>query len=272
MYPEHRYLVVLAVNSVTVGCAVCIAKRNIYAGTYAQLDFTTLDMRLGTLEELRKLTTTAHDLGMYVIVDVVMNHMANEFYFEGHAESEAPWRFHETLGFYKSGQRAPDLADGICGAIKRDGSDLKAIGDVVRFDDSSLWECPEDENDLVGIQDYLCDLLRWELTMGATTADKFEAMAGIRDTAAHDPNATYNGTLYGQFGEWVDDDGSLGDLIDYFDPWQINYGKIYGVMDDLRLEHARVQQKYIAMTKALIESADVDGYRVDTPMQADEAG
>ena len=27
---------------------------------------------------------------------------------------------------------------------------------------------------------------------------------------------------------------------------------------------AEVQQKYIAMTKALIESADVDGYRVDT--------
>lgn len=24
-----------------------------------------------------------------------MNHMANEFYFEGHEESSAPWRFHE---------------------------------------------------------------------------------------------------------------------------------------------------------------------------------
>lgn len=30
---------------------------------------------------------------------------------------------------------------------------------------------------------------------------------------------------------------------------------------DLRLEHQRVQQKYIAMTKALIESVDVDGFR-----------
>lgn len=27
-----------------------------------------------------------------------MNHMANEFYFEGHAESQAPWRFHENRG------------------------------------------------------------------------------------------------------------------------------------------------------------------------------
>ena len=24
-----------------------------------------------------------------------MNHMANEFFFEGHEETQAPWRFHE---------------------------------------------------------------------------------------------------------------------------------------------------------------------------------
>ena len=29
---------------------------------------------------------------------VVMNHMANEFYFEGHEETTAPWRFHENRG------------------------------------------------------------------------------------------------------------------------------------------------------------------------------
>merc|ERR1719204_2435051 len=44
-------------------------------------------------------------------------------------------------------------------------------------------------------------------------------------------------------------------------------GKIYGTMDDLRLESKRVQDKYIAMTKALISSADIDGFRIDTPMQ-----
>lgn len=37
---------------------------------YAQLDFTTLDQRLGTVEELRALTSEAHRLGMYVIIDV----------------------------------------------------------------------------------------------------------------------------------------------------------------------------------------------------------
>ena len=48
---------------------------------------------------------------------------------------------------------------------------------------------------------------------------------------------------------------------------KINFGKIYGTMDDLRLEHERVQQKYIAMTRALIESCDIDGFRVDSQMQ-----
>ncbi|CAE7037978.1 ags1 [Symbiodinium natans] len=195
---------------------------------YAQLDFTALDKRLGTLEELRELTTTAHDLGMYVIVDVVMNHMANEFYFEGHEESEAPWRFHENYNA-REYQLFPRKAQ------------------------EMLHDTPKGKQPYV---DFYYDN-NW------------------------DPNATYNGTLYGRYGEWVDDDGSLGlgtyidsdfhhngDLSDYFDPWQINYGKIYGTMDDLRLEHERVQKKYIAMTKALISSADIDGFRVDTPMQA----
>lgn len=99
---------------------------------YAMLDFTLLDKRLGTLQELRDLINAAHNLGMYVIVDVliseqqcdwqafwwswgvgkfclililidhfcqvVMNHMGNEFYFSGYQSGQAPWRFHEEDG------------------------------------------------------------------------------------------------------------------------------------------------------------------------------
>eukprot|EP00442_Polarella_glacialis_P024641 CAMPEP_0115122638 /NCGR_PEP_ID=MMETSP0227-20121206/46955_1 /TAXON_ID=89957 /ORGANISM="Polarella glacialis, Strain CCMP 1383" /LENGTH=3177 /DNA_ID=CAMNT_0002524635 /DNA_START=126 /DNA_END=9659 /DNA_ORIENTATION=+ len=191
---------------------------------YAQLDFTTLDRRLGTLEELRQLTTEAHNLGIYVIVDVVMNHMANEFYFDGHKNSQAPWRFHED-----NNQREYQLK--------------------LRKPNASMFSTP------AGMQPY----------------------ADFWYNNTWDPAAQYNGTVYGQYGEFADDAGfgtyvdsdfhHNGDLAEYFDPWEINYGKIYGVLDDLRLEHERVQQKYIAMTKALIESADVDGFRVDTPMQ-----
>lgn len=40
---------------------------------YAMLDFTLLDKRLGTLQELRDLINAAHNLGMYVIVDVLIS-------------------------------------------------------------------------------------------------------------------------------------------------------------------------------------------------------
>eukprot|EP00930_Biecheleria_cincta_P039601 TRINITY_DN27203_c0_g1_i1.p1 TRINITY_DN27203_c0_g1~~TRINITY_DN27203_c0_g1_i1.p1 ORF type:complete len:3112 (-),score=539.42 TRINITY_DN27203_c0_g1_i1:137-9322(-) len=198
---------------------------------YAQLDFTLIDRRLGTLEELRALVTAAHNLEMYVIIDVVMNHMSNEFFFESpeadgenYKEKSAPWRFHTDAGkreYLLKPRKAQQL----------------------------LYDTP------AGKQPYM----------------------DFWSNNTWEPSAQYNGTLYGQWGEWVVDqgfgtyDGSdfhhNGDLQDYYDPWEINYGKIYGVMDDLRLEHWRVQEKYIAMTKALIESADVDGFRVDTPMQ-----
>ena len=37
---------------------------------YAQIDFTVLDRRMGTLEDLRNLVNEAHALDMYVIIDV----------------------------------------------------------------------------------------------------------------------------------------------------------------------------------------------------------
>ena len=40
-------------------------------------------------------------------------------------------------------------------------------------------------------------------------------------------------------------------------------------MDDLRTESPRVQAKHMAAAKALIASTDIDGMRIDTPMQVD---
>ncbi|CAJ1445279.1 unnamed protein product [Effrenium voratum] len=192
---------------------------------YSQLDFTLLDRRLGTLEELRALTSAAHALGIYVIVDVVMNHMSNEFFFEGHEFGAAPWRFHE---------------------------------------------------DAHGEREYLLRPRRPAKELQQTPAGRQPYMDFWYNNS-WDPTAQYPGTLYGQHGEKAVDVGHgtydssdfhhNGDLKDYYDPFQIHYGKLYGTMDDLRLEHRRVQAKYIAMTKALISSCDVDGFRVDTPMQ-----
>ena len=51
---------------------------------YAQTDFTVIDPRMGTLAELRELTTAAHARGMFVLVDIVVNHMADKLGFAGH--------------------------------------------------------------------------------------------------------------------------------------------------------------------------------------------
>ena len=50
---------------------------------YAMVDFTLIDRRLGTLEALRALVKAAHERGIYVLIDVVVNHMANLLKFEG---------------------------------------------------------------------------------------------------------------------------------------------------------------------------------------------
>jgi alpha-1,3-glucan synthase len=73
---------------------------------------------------------------------------------------------------------------------------------------------------------------------------------------------------YGTAGSyWFSDFHHNGDLADYGNPWQNHLGKIYGSLDDLRTTHPRVQDKIIAMTKALISTVDIDGIRMDTPMQ-----
>eukprot|EP00440_Ansanella_granifera_P025413 gb/GFBE01027600.1/.p1 GENE.gb/GFBE01027600.1/~~gb/GFBE01027600.1/.p1 ORF type:complete len:104 (+),score=17.63 gb/GFBE01027600.1/:1-312(+) len=97
---------------------------------------------------------------MYVVVDVVMNHMANEFYFEGHKESQAPWRFHEERGLREYQLRA-------------------------RKEQSLLHDTP------AGQQPYM---------------DFWANNTWVSD-------AKYNGTLYGQWGEWVTDQGDYCESI-----------------------------------------------------------
>ncbi|CAE8624625.1 unnamed protein product [Polarella glacialis] len=191
---------------------------------YAQQDFTLLDRRLGTLAELREVIAAAHEMGMYVLIDVVMNHMGNAFYFEGQEKESAPFRMHEN-------------------------NNLREYRLIPRQASSKLHDTPAGQQPYVDF---------WY-------------------NNTWDPEAVYNGPFYGQWGEaaWDEGNGTYdssdfhhnGDLQNYAHPFEINVAKIYGVMDDLRLEHRRVQDKYIAMSQALIASVDVDGFRVDTPMQ-----
>jgi glycosidase len=181
---------------------------NSYHG-YAQIDFTLLDDRFGTLEEFRYMVEEAHKRDIKVIVDIVVNHMADLFYFEGHEHDAAPFRLH--TGEYKF--------------LPRDTNNIYADFIV---------------NNTYYAHGQYCDLYG------------------------------YDGEIYKDSGSgsfWESDFHHNGDLREYSDVYQNHLGKIYGIMDDLRTTHPRVQNKIIAMTKSLIASTDIDGIRMDTPMQ-----
>lgn len=181
---------------------------NSYHG-YAQVDFTVIDDRFGTLDELRTLVTEAHRRNIKVIVDYVVNHMSDLLYFEGHEHSSAPFRFHK--GEYRLFWR----------------------------DETNKYEDFHIDNTFYPYGKY-CDVYD---SKGNRVVD--------------------NGS--GSF--WNSDFHHNGNLYNYDDPWENALGKIYGLMDDLRTSHPRIQNKFIAMTSAMIESIDIDGIRVDTPME-----
>jgi len=180
---------------------------NSYHG-YGQIDFTLLDKRFGTVADFRAMVNKAHELGLYVIVDIVVNHISDLYYFEGYPSGSAPFKLHS--GEYNLIQRT---------------SETYVDFPVVNTKYETGQYC-----DVYGDDGYVRS-----------------------DSGA------------GSF--WDSDLHHNGDLGDYGDPWQNHLGKIYGTLDDVRTTHPRVQGKITAMTKALIASCDVDGIRMDTPMQ-----
>ncbi|MHC1748601.1 MAG: alpha-amylase family glycosyl hydrolase [Cellulosilyticaceae bacterium] len=183
---------------------------NSYHG-YGQIDFTLLDERFGTLEDFRDMVDTAHSKGMYVIVDIVVNHLSDLYSFEGYPNGGAPFRLHN--GEYRLNPYNPN---------------------------ESYEDFPVDNN--FDPNGQYCDVY------GSDGTKKVDSGMGS-----------------GSF--WNSDLHHNGNISDYGDAWSNHLGKIYGSLDDLRTTHPRVQDKIIAMTKSLIASTDIDGIRMDTPMQ-----
>src|SRR6185436_8674596 len=62
-----------------------------YHGYWAE-DFMSVDKHVGTLEEYRLLAERLHARGMYLIQDVVLNHTANYFRYDGAWDAADPTR------------------------------------------------------------------------------------------------------------------------------------------------------------------------------------
>lgn len=75
---------------------------------YGIHDFLEVDPRFGTLDDLQELTREAHLRGMYVILDVVLNHAGDVFYYQGGGSPCYSGQTHE-FGGWIEGDPAPGL-------------------------------------------------------------------------------------------------------------------------------------------------------------------
>lgn len=177
---------------------------------YRPIDFTIIEDRFGSLEELRNLVTEAHNRGLYVIFDIVINHMADLYYFEGHQTSTAPFQMHE--GEYQ------------------------------------LFQHPNKPFEYV---DFSVD-------------NRFFTDGKYPDV--YDSNGEVVSDDDGEGSFWFSDFHHNGNLRYWNNPYEGHLGKMFD-LDDLRTTHPRVRNKLIAMSKALMSSTDIDGMRIDAPMQ-----
>ena len=78
---------------------------------YGIQDFLEIDARFGTLDDLRALTAAAHARGMYVILDIVVNHSGDVWAYP----SDAPYYYFEgqtfPFGFWRRSGPGPNFLD-----------------------------------------------------------------------------------------------------------------------------------------------------------------
>lgn len=214
---------------------------------YLSLDKTLLERRFGNLEDLREMVAQAHKRGIYVVVDLVNNHMAELLDWAQNAEDdkELPFRMHE--GGSRSSALHPDrgrespirpkmkLKSACC---KTPGCDPEAIQPYVDFPFDNTWY---DDGTYQGVT------FRESGFSGLPLA--------IRDS---------NGTG----GFWDSSFHHSGGMPATEDlPWSWPLAKLYGTLDDLRTTDDKVVDKLIAVATALIAAVDIDGFRLDTPRE-----
>jgi glycosidase len=102
------YLKSLGITAIWVGPIFKqVAKSESYHG-YAIQNFLEVDRRFGTKEDLKELVKCAHDAGIYVLLDVILNHCGEVFAYE---EQNTPYtgKPYKAKGFWSADRRQDDM-------------------------------------------------------------------------------------------------------------------------------------------------------------------
>ncbi|HKP98215.1 MAG TPA: alpha-amylase family glycosyl hydrolase [Fibrobacteria bacterium] len=119
---------------------------------YGIQDFLEVDPRFGTRQELRNLVDAAHDLGIYVLLDIIYNHSGNNWFYDqgGHPAGMADYRYEPPRPIHgwrsETGTSVPQITNREQGVWPREfqGHDWYTRAGKIGNWDPQSWENPLD--------------------------------------------------------------------------------------------------------------------------------
>lgn len=130
------------VGATTVWLSPVLKNRSDWSGSYhgyATQDFLDIDPRIGTKEDLIELVRKAHELGMYVILDIIINHTGDNWAYKDDA---APLYRHDgtryEFGYWRRGSPEGELGpdDAVWPAELQSPECYKRRGGIVNWMDT----------------------------------------------------------------------------------------------------------------------------------------
>jgi glycosidase len=152
---------------------------------YAIQNFLEVDPRFGTLEDLKNLIQAAHKRGMYMILDIVVNHTGDNWYYKGYEQTRPPYRdWPYEFGSWRKKKRDKPVQwpdDAVWpeefqneGWYKRQG-EIKDWGDRKQYLDGDFFVLKELDTPDPAVLSALIDVYKW--LIAKTDVDGFRVDA-----------------------------------------------------------------------------------------------
>jgi glycosidase len=199
-----------------------------YHGYWAQ-DITKTNPHFGDLAMLRTMVSAVHARGMKVVLDIVLNHMGQLFFYDMNLNGKPD--------IYIAGTGCDPNSPATPFAKNPDGSCKSGVTRITEFDPD--WD-PD------GVQAYT--------SLGP--AGRAPLLFVHDPTISREPPPGILGTFAAYHG--------FGRILDYNDPAQRMNGDFPGGLKDINTENPDVRAELIDKYARWVELADLDGFRIDT--------
>ncbi len=221
---------------------------------YGIQNFLDIEPRFGTRQDLRDLVDAAHDRGMYVILDVIFNHMGDNFFYDAGGEPHDSMRYrfsphYELHGWRskdgKSVKSITDLNDGVWPVEFQNPAWYTRAGQISNWGLAS-WENPMDpqvefrrgdfydmkdiNNDDPEVMAALTDVYKYWIALSDCDGFRIDAVKHVSKTAAR----KFCSTIW-QYAQLIGKENFLlcGEITD--NAMLLDYLEVYGHLIDTAL-------------------------------------